>query len=109
MAGRPSRAVVVHPQFTEPESALRTAGHAVERFLLTAEKFARWVHNAGNHADDPSDPNGYQSHRPGVVWVTFDKRTGTSGNATRTIYVGVEVGSASSTSPSGVARSAWAA
>jgi histidinol-phosphate aminotransferase len=28
------RAVVVHPQFTEPEAALRAAGHAVERVLL---------------------------------------------------------------------------
>ena len=28
------RPVVVHPQFTEPEAALRTAGHAVERVLL---------------------------------------------------------------------------
>ena len=29
------RPVVVHPQFTEPESALRDAGHAVERVILT--------------------------------------------------------------------------
>ncbi|MGW4896114.1 Rv2231c family pyridoxal phosphate-dependent protein CobC [Kitasatospora sp. NPDC004240] len=28
-------AVVVHPQFTEPEAALRDAGHTVERVLLT--------------------------------------------------------------------------
>ncbi|MGW6915070.1 Rv2231c family pyridoxal phosphate-dependent protein CobC [Kitasatospora sp. NPDC054939] len=28
------RAVVVHPQFTEPEAALRDAGHTVERVLL---------------------------------------------------------------------------
>ncbi|MFJ6215776.1 Rv2231c family pyridoxal phosphate-dependent protein CobC [Streptomyces sp. NPDC092296] len=33
---RPRRAVVVHPQFTEPEAALRDAGHAVERVLLRA-------------------------------------------------------------------------
>jgi histidinol-phosphate aminotransferase len=33
---RPRRAVVVHPQFTEPESALRAAGHPVERVLLSA-------------------------------------------------------------------------
>lgn len=32
---RPRRAVVVHPQFTEPEAALRAAGHAVERVVLT--------------------------------------------------------------------------
>lgn len=33
---RPRCAVVVHPQFTEPEAALRAAGHPVERVLLTA-------------------------------------------------------------------------
>jgi histidinol-phosphate aminotransferase len=31
---RPRHAVVVHPQFTEPEAALRAAGHAVDRVLL---------------------------------------------------------------------------
>ncbi|MFC9617110.1 Rv2231c family pyridoxal phosphate-dependent protein CobC [Streptomyces sp. NBC_01474] len=30
-------AVVVHPQFTEPEAALRDAGHAVDRVLLREE------------------------------------------------------------------------
>ncbi|WP_329010170.1 Rv2231c family pyridoxal phosphate-dependent protein CobC [Streptomyces sp. NBC_01601] len=30
------RPVVVHPQFTEPEAALRDAGHTVERVLLSA-------------------------------------------------------------------------
>ncbi|MBD0743653.1 Rv2231c family pyridoxal phosphate-dependent protein CobC [Streptomyces sp. CBMA152] len=30
-------AVVVHPQFTEPEAALRDAGHSVERVLLRPE------------------------------------------------------------------------
>jgi histidinol-phosphate aminotransferase len=34
-AFRPRRAVVVHPQFTEPEAALRSAGHRVERVILT--------------------------------------------------------------------------
>jgi histidinol-phosphate aminotransferase len=33
----PRRAVVVHPSFTEPEAALRAAGHAVERLVLRAE------------------------------------------------------------------------
>ncbi|SFW71338.1 Rv2231c family pyridoxal phosphate-dependent protein CobC [Amycolatopsis australiensis] len=32
---RPRRAVVVHPQFTEPEAALRAAGHAVSRVVLS--------------------------------------------------------------------------
>ena len=31
------RAVIVHPQFTEPEVALTVAGHAVERVVLRAE------------------------------------------------------------------------
>jgi histidinol-phosphate aminotransferase len=34
---RARHAVVVHPQFTEPEAALRDAGHAVRRVLLRAE------------------------------------------------------------------------
>ncbi|MFI0355069.1 Rv2231c family pyridoxal phosphate-dependent protein CobC [Actinomadura sp. 9N407] len=33
----PHRAVVVHPQFTEPEAALRAAGHDVERVVLGAD------------------------------------------------------------------------
>lgn len=33
----PRRAVVVHPQFTEPEAALRAAGHPVDRVLLTGD------------------------------------------------------------------------
>ncbi|MQA33960.1 threonine-phosphate decarboxylase [Modestobacter roseus] len=35
----PRRAVVVHPSFTEPEAALRAAGHPVERLLLTAPAY----------------------------------------------------------------------
>ncbi|MFI6521272.1 Rv2231c family pyridoxal phosphate-dependent protein CobC [Spirillospora sp. NPDC050679] len=31
---KPRHAVVVHPQFTEPEAALRAAGHEVERVVL---------------------------------------------------------------------------
>ncbi|MDS1271077.1 Rv2231c family pyridoxal phosphate-dependent protein CobC [Lipingzhangella sp. LS1_29] len=34
---RPRRAVVVHPQFTEPEAALRAAGHSVERVVLAPD------------------------------------------------------------------------
>ena len=33
-AFRPRRAVIVHPQFTEPEAALRAAGHPVHRVIL---------------------------------------------------------------------------
>ncbi len=35
----PRRAVVIHPQFTEPEAALRAAGHPVERVVLPAPDF----------------------------------------------------------------------
>jgi hypothetical protein len=45
--------------------------------------------NPGNYAQDPSDTSGYASDNQGIVWVTFDESTGTSGSATRTIYVGV--------------------
>jgi histidinol-phosphate aminotransferase len=34
---RPRRAVVVHPQFTEPETALLAAGHRVERVVLDGD------------------------------------------------------------------------
>ena len=43
--------------------------------------------NPGNYVQDPS--NEYTADNQGIVWVTFDKRSGTSGNATQTIYVGV--------------------
>ena len=43
----PRRAVVVHPQFTEPEAALRAAGHNVERVILSEvdgfELRPRWI------------------------------------------------------------------
>ncbi|MGY0057037.1 xyloglucanase [Streptomyces sp. LZ34] len=45
--------------------------------------------NAGNYAQDPSDSSGYLSDNQGVVWVTFDERTGSSGTASKSIYVGV--------------------
>ncbi|WP_432825220.1 cellulose binding domain-containing protein [Dactylosporangium sp. CA-092794] len=45
--------------------------------------------NPGNYVQDPSDSNGYLTDNQGVVWVTFDKRTGSVGSATQTIYVGV--------------------
>ncbi|MFJ9723585.1 cellulose binding domain-containing protein [Streptomyces sp. NPDC101209] len=45
--------------------------------------------NAGTYQQDPSDTTGYASDNQGIVWVTFDESTGTSGSATKTIYVGV--------------------
>jgi xyloglucan-specific exo-beta-1,4-glucanase len=45
--------------------------------------------NVGNYAPDPTDTSGYNSATEGVVWVAFDKATGTAGNATQTIFAGV--------------------
>ncbi|MFF4250353.1 cellulose binding domain-containing protein [Streptomyces sp. NPDC001663] len=45
--------------------------------------------NVGNYVQDSSDTSGYASDNQGIVWVTFDESTGSSGSATRTIYVGV--------------------
>ncbi len=45
--------------------------------------------NPGTYIQDPNDVNDYLNHNPGVVWVTFDKRSGSPENATQTIYVGV--------------------
>ncbi len=42
--------------------------------------------NPGSYVQDPSQP--YLADITGVVWITFDPRTGTPGNATQTIYVG---------------------
>ncbi|TDB86305.1 xyloglucanase, partial [Micromonospora fluostatini] len=45
--------------------------------------------NVGNYVADPNDSSGYQSQNQGLTWVSFDKSTGTAGNTTQTIYVGV--------------------
>ncbi|WP_390926189.1 X2-like carbohydrate binding domain-containing protein [Paenibacillus xylanexedens] len=43
--------------------------------------------NPGNYVQDPS--NEYTSDIVGLAWITFDKTTGSAGQATQTIYVGV--------------------
>lgn len=43
--------------------------------------------NPGTYVEDPS--NEYQGDIMGLAWITFDPATGTPGNATQTIYVGV--------------------
>ncbi len=45
--------------------------------------------NVGNYAQDSTDTSGYLSDNQGVTWVAFDRATGTSGNPTKTIFVGV--------------------
>jgi cobyrinic acid a,c-diamide synthase len=61
---RPRHAAVVHPQFTEPEAALLTAGHPVERVLLDpADGFALHPERIPDGADlvvigNPTNPTG---------------------------------------------------
>jgi histidinol-phosphate/aromatic aminotransferase/cobyric acid decarboxylase-like protein len=61
---RPRHAVVLHPQFTEPEAALLTAGHRVERVLLDpADGFALHPERVPDGADlvvigNPTNPTG---------------------------------------------------
>jgi photosystem II stability/assembly factor-like uncharacterized protein len=45
--------------------------------------------NPGNYAPDPTDASGYNADNQGVLWVAFDRRTGSRHRATQTIYVGV--------------------
>ncbi|MDI5981602.1 sialidase family protein [Amycolatopsis magusensis] len=45
--------------------------------------------NPGNYVENPADPNGYASDNQGVVWVTYDSRSGTAGSPSKTVYVGV--------------------
>ncbi|MQY12598.1 Xyloglucanase [Streptomyces sp. RB5] len=45
--------------------------------------------NPGTYRSDPNDSSGYGSDIQGVVWVTFDRTTGSAGTPSRTIYAGV--------------------
>jgi histidinol-phosphate aminotransferase len=58
---RPRHPVVVHPQFTEPEAALRAAGHDVERVVLGPPDFRLDPGRIPGHADlvvigNPTNP-----------------------------------------------------
>lgn len=57
-------------------------------FGVTWSKVTKFP-DTGPFAENPSDPSGYLSDPVGVTWVTFDPSTGTTGNPTQTIYVGV--------------------
>ena len=60
----PQHAVVVHPQFTEPEAALRAAGHPVHRVILDrVDGFALHAEQVPEQADlvmigNPTNPTG---------------------------------------------------
>jgi histidinol-phosphate aminotransferase len=82
-AFRPRHAMVIHPQFTEPEVALRVAGHEVDRFVLDVED-GFTIPNYGVPADvdllvvgNPTNPTSTLHHasaltalaRPGRILV----------------------------------------
>ncbi|WP_277212469.1 cellulose binding domain-containing protein [Isoptericola croceus] len=45
--------------------------------------------NPGNYVADPDDPGDYGTTNQGVVWTVFDESSGTAGEPTPVIYVGV--------------------
>ncbi|KAI0695397.1 hypothetical protein BC835DRAFT_1406238 [Cytidiella melzeri] len=45
--------------------------------------------SAGTYAPDPSDSSGINSDKIGITWVTFDSTSGSTGQATPRIFVGV--------------------
>lgn len=45
--------------------------------------------NPGTYIQDPTDTNDYLNTNQGVVWVTFDKNSGTPGTGSQHIFVGV--------------------
>ncbi len=60
---RPRCAVAVHPSFTEPEAALRAAGHRVERAFRDPDDFALHPSTVPDQADlvvvgNPNNPTG---------------------------------------------------
>ncbi len=60
---RPARPVVVHPSFTEPEVAMRVAGHTVQRAYRRPESFALDPDAVPDEADllvvgNPNNPTG---------------------------------------------------
>ena len=68
---RPRRAVVVHPQFTEPEAALRAAGHEADRVILPFP-FTLGPHAVPDDADlvfvgNPTNPTSVAHPRDAVL------------------------------------------
>ncbi len=52
--------------------------------------------DVGTFVANATDPNGYLLYPVGITWVIFDPHTGTTGNASQTIYVGVATNSSGS-------------
>lgn len=45
--------------------------------------------STGTYVPDPTDTSGYNSDKIGIAWVTFDSTSGSKGEATPRIFVGV--------------------
>lgn len=67
-----ARPLVVHPQFTEPEAALRAAGHAVQRWLLPLQPSTPPLADLPTWADavfvgNPTNPTGWLHARADLL------------------------------------------
>ncbi|MEA4943850.1 MAG: cobyrinate a,c-diamide synthase [Propionicimonas sp.] len=75
----PSHPMVVHPQFTEPEAALRAAGLAVQRWLLpvdaaTVPALGGWPTWADAvFVGNPTNPTGWLHSRAGLLASAGDR------------------------------------
>ena len=58
-------------------------------FFRRGEGFIVTHFLAGTYIPDPNDANGYNNDKVGISFVTFDSTSGSSGNATPRIFVGV--------------------
>ncbi|KAK4072943.1 CAZyme family GH74 [Trichoderma aggressivum f. europaeum] len=63
----------------------------------------------GTYAADPTDPNGYNNDKQGLMWVTFDSTSSTTGGATSRIFVGTADNITASVYVSTNAGSTWSA
>ena len=63
--------------------------------------------NTGTYRQDPSDSSGYQSDIMGLLFVTFDSTSATTGGATSRIFVGVADNVTASVYESTDAGSTW--
>jgi xyloglucan-specific exo-beta-1,4-glucanase len=67
------------------------SGHGLWRSTDFGETWSRVLSfpATGTYRQDPSDTSGIFNDPLGVIWIVFDPRTGSPGNATQAIYVGV--------------------
>ncbi|KAK1248980.1 hypothetical protein MKX08_007200 [Trichoderma sp. CBMAI-0020] len=75
---------------------------------VTFSKVASFT-DTGPFVPDPSDTTGYNSDKQGLLWVTFDSTSGTTGGATSRIFVGTADNITASVYVSTNAGSTWSA